>query len=108
VSDSAFTIVYLVRHGETMWNREKRLQGTLDSPLTVLGQAQGDALGLALREAAISRLYTSDLGRAVATARSVGGAVELPLRIEARLRERHYGIFQGLTWPEIQAQHPVA
>jgi len=105
---SSFTTVYLVRHGETLWNREKRLQGALDSPLTALGQAQAAALGNALGAARVSRLCTSDLERALSTARAIGAVVKRPLRVDPRLRERNYGMFQGLTWTEIEAQHPEA
>jgi len=101
-----FTRVYLVRHGETMWNRERRMQGILDSPLTPRGQAQALALAAALRDSEITAVYSSDLGRARETARSVCEATGLPLRTDERLRERHYGFMQGLTWDEVEARYP--
>jgi probable phosphoglycerate mutase len=106
ISDELVTRLYLVRHGETTWNREKRMQGSLDSPLTSLGRAQAEALGSALRDAGITCVYSSDLQRAQETARFVCTATGLPLRTDVRLRERHYGIFQGMTWTEIELYHP--
>jgi len=103
---NTFTRVYLVRHGETFWNRERRMQGLLDSPLTPLGEAQAGALADALRDSGITAIFSSDLGRARATAGFLCAATGLAVRTDQRLRERDYGDVQGLTWAEVEARHP--
>jgi 2,3-bisphosphoglycerate-dependent phosphoglycerate mutase len=96
------TEIILVRHGETVWNRERRHQGTWDSPLTARGIAQSKALAARVALQELEALYSSDLGRAIATARHIAAASGLELRRDPRLRERHHGIFQGRTVPEIE------
>ncbi len=95
----------LIRHGETVWNREERFQGHGDSPLTETGREQVRALGRRLRPLPIDRLVTSDLGRTLATASLIAEATGLSVLPDARLRERHYGVLEGLTVPEIQRDH---
>lgn len=104
----SFTRIFLVRHGETTWNRERRMQGSLDSPLTDLGHAQARALGSALRDAGLTAIFASDLGRAQTTAAFICRETGLSLQTDPRLRERHYGMFQGMTWDEVEARHPDA
>lgn len=96
----------LVRHGETTWNREGRIQGHLDSPLTERGLAQAQAAAARLARERIDALYSSDLGRAQETARHVAAATSLELRIDGGLRERSFGILEGKTWDEIARDHP--
>lgn len=96
-----------VRHGETEWNRERRDMGQLDSPLTTRGVRQAEALAARLEHVPIDALYTSDLGRAVATARIIAEATGVEPIIDARLRERHLGIFQGLTKDEAASRFPA-
>lgn len=93
-------IVYVVRHGETRFNREGRLQGRLESPLTALGRAQAAAAGRALRPRLGRRapaLWSSPQGRALATARILRAAAgwRAPIRIDRRLREVGGGGFEG-------------
>ena len=97
----------LVRHGETSWNAERRLQGHEDIPLNATGQAQARATARLLADTHFDAAYTSDLARAADTARAIcsGHLVPTP---RADLRERHYGCFQGLTYTEAQAAHPQA
>jgi probable phosphoglycerate mutase len=97
----------IVRHGETEWNALRREQGHLDSPLTLAGLAQAVRVGARLGAHRPTALYASDLERAAHTARIIGAAVGLTPRLDARLRERHLGIFQGLTPEEIAARHPA-
>jgi 2,3-bisphosphoglycerate-dependent phosphoglycerate mutase len=99
-------IFLLVRHGETAWNREGRIQGQGDSALTARGLAQARAAAARVAAERPDVLYGSDLGRAVDTARHVSEATGLPVRLDPGLRERRYGIFEGKTWPEIERQHP--
>lgn len=96
----------LIRHGETDWNAGRRIQGNIDVPLSALGHAQARATAQALVAEEFSALYTSDLSRARQTAEALAHLTHLPLREEPALRERHYGIFQGLTHEECAARHP--
>jgi broad specificity phosphatase PhoE len=103
--------IFLVRHGETEWNRQRRHQGRFDSPLTVRGIAQARALGrrvAAMSEAIAAPIVASPQGRARHTAEIIrahlGGAPEL--RIDERLRELTLGLWDGLTYREIEAHSP--
>lgn len=91
----------VVRHGETDWNRIRRLQGQTDIPLNTNGREQADRLRDALASEPIAAIHASDLSRALETARPIAGRLGLPIRTDARLRERHYGVLEGKTFPEI-------
>ena len=99
--------LYILRHGETIWNREGRMQGALDSALTDLGQAQARAMGALLAGVDLTghRLYCSPLGRARATAAL---AFDRPPILDPRLREIEVGLWTGLTRPDILARWPGA
>jgi probable phosphoglycerate mutase len=100
----------LVRHGETDWNIERRLQGQLDIPLNHTGQQQARQLSQALSSTQqhFDALYVSDLLRTCQTAEAIATPLGLqPIRTKA-LRERHFGCFQGLTYPEAEVQMPEA
>jgi probable phosphoglycerate mutase len=108
-------MIYLVRHGETAFNAEGRLQGRLDSPLTDLGRAQARAVGGWLLDrlgdrAADMVIETSPQGRAVATASIIALAMGAgrPARLDARLREISLGAWEGLTPAQIIARWPGA
>lgn len=105
--DGLITRVLAVRHGETAWNIAGRMQGHLDSSLDASGQSQADALGRRLAAEAIHHVYASDLGRTVETAKRIVVATGHEIALEAGLRERHLGVFQGLTGTEAQAAHPA-
>jgi len=96
----------VIRHGETVWNREKRMQGTTDTPLTDVGREQAQALGRRLAGHAFVALYTSDLSRARDTARAIAEHTGRAAVTEPRLQERRFGIFEGLTFEEIVARYP--
>lgn len=96
----------LIRHGETEWNREGRMQGHLDSPLTVLGRSQALAAGLYLKRLNCDGLIHSDLGRARETARLIATTSGLKGRADPRLRERCLGIMEGLTKAQFRESHP--
>jgi probable phosphoglycerate mutase len=100
------TQIIIVRHGQTEWNIRGIRQGYLDSPLTAKGLAQAKALGQRLAREQFTTLYSSDLGRAVQTAQEIANVTGHPIVTDARLRERHLGIFQGLNADEINAKHP--
>jgi len=96
----------IVRHGETLWNREHRIQGQLDSALSPTGLAQAEAVGRRLREEKIDLLVSSDLGRTLQTAAPIAAATGLVITQDARLRERSFGIFEGLTPEQIHERFP--
>ncbi len=105
--------LFLFRHGETWWNRERRFQGQRDSPLTELGVAQGRRLGRRLRlelEAPLTyRLVSSPLGRARHTAAIVAEAIGRrsdEIIFDDRLKEMTWGAWDGLTAAEIEARDP--
>jgi probable phosphoglycerate mutase len=98
------TELVLVRHGETDWNAQGRIQGQLDIPLNPVGLAQAAAVGARLRDQHFDAIYASDLERAMQTARPVVQDDELAIRREPRLRERHFGVLQGLTGEEAKRQ----
>lgn len=101
------TRILLIRHGETDWNRAQRIQGQIDIALNDTGVMQAQRLALALQNESFAAIYASDLGRAQATAQAVVQASGVALRTDARLRERHYGVFEGLTYTEIAEQWPI-
>ncbi len=104
---SPFTRLLLVRHGETIWNTERRAQGHLDSPLTEKGLAQAEAIARRLRDRRLDALYSSDLGRAMQTAKAIANQNAIrEVWPEAGLRERKLGVYQGLTTREFMEQHP--
>ena len=100
------TDVIVVRHGQTQWNTERRFQGHHDSPLTQKGISQAEALARRLAKERFSALYSSDLGRATHTAQLIARATGHDVVVDARLRERGLGLFQGLKSEEIQAAYP--
>jgi 2,3-bisphosphoglycerate-dependent phosphoglycerate mutase len=100
------TRVVLVRHGQTDWNVERRLQGQTDIGLNALGREQARRLGEALAGDALAAVYSSDLGRALDTARAVAQRQGLPVHTDTGLRERHFGVFEGLTYHEVEARWP--
>lgn len=100
------THLLLIRHGQTEWNRDRRIQGNGDSPLTDLGQAQAEAAAKALSRFDVAALYASDAGRALQTALPIANAAGLTVQTDARLRERHYGIFEGKTHAELRQECP--
>jgi probable phosphoglycerate mutase len=100
------TQLIIVRHGQTEWNIKGIRQGHLDSPLTGRGLAQAKALGQRLAREKFSVLYSSDLGRAIETAREIVSVTGHQIVTDARLRERHLGIFQGLNADEINERYP--
>jgi probable phosphoglycerate mutase len=103
---SATTLV-LVRHGETAWNAEGRVQGQTDVPLNQVGRAQAQALVPVLAAERFGAIYSSDLLRVRDTAQPTARALGLEPRLDAGLRERHYGMFETLTYVECRERFPV-
>jgi probable phosphoglycerate mutase len=100
------TRICLVRHGETDWNAERRLQGHLDVPLNATGVAQARATAGNLGDERFGALYSSDLQRAFQTAGEVARVLKLDIQPDPRLRERRYGLFEGLTYDEARSRYP--
>jgi 2,3-bisphosphoglycerate-dependent phosphoglycerate mutase len=101
--------IILVRHGETQWNREGRIQGYhADSPLTENGREQAQRLAERLKGEGLLALHSSDAGRARQTAAPIAAAVALEIVYDAALRERDYGVFEGRTYGELEREHPDA
>jgi 2,3-bisphosphoglycerate-dependent phosphoglycerate mutase len=100
------TEILLIRHGETLWNQQHRMQGQHDSPLTPLGLQQARQLAARLKNVAFTALYSSDLGRAHQTARCIADATGHEVITDVSLRERRFGIFEGLTNHEIEERYP--
>ncbi len=100
------TRLCLVRHGETAWNAEGRVQGQTDIPLSAAGAGQARALADALDGHGFAAIYASDLTRARQTAAPAAERRALAVRLEPALRERHYGVFETLTYAEAKARFP--
>ena len=100
------TLILAMRHGETAWNVEGRIQGHLDVPLNDLGLWQAERLAQALRHETLDVVYASDLRRAMQTAEAVVKVGGQPLITDSGLRERDFGVFQGQTFRDIEIQLP--
>ncbi len=100
------TRIVAVRHGETAWNVEARIQGQLDIGLNDRGHWQARQVGRALAEEPVSAVYASDLQRAWHTAERIAEAAGATLHAEQNLRERRFGMFEGLTFQEIEQAWP--
>ncbi|HZY96352.1 MAG TPA: histidine phosphatase family protein [Candidatus Cybelea sp.] len=96
----------LIRHGPTEWNALERFQGRSDIPLSPAGLVDAHAIAAALRNERIDRIYSSDLVRALDTARIIGDASGTEIIADPRLREFDFGRWEGLTWHEIVAAYP--
>jgi 2,3-bisphosphoglycerate-dependent phosphoglycerate mutase len=100
------TRIIAIRHGETAWNVDTRIQGQLDIPLNDMGRWQASRLGKAVADEGISAIYASDLIRAYETARAVADSTGCDIVTDTGLRERHFGAFEGFTWREIEERWP--
>jgi probable phosphoglycerate mutase len=100
------TRVLAIRHGETAWNVDRRIQGQLDVPLNDTGRWQVHRLALAVAGEGIDSVYSSDLLRAFETAQSVARGCDRPITTDVGLRERGFGIFEGLSYDEITQRWP--
>lgn len=96
----------LVRHGETAWNAQQRLQGWTDVPLNAEGERQARAAARALAGVAFDAIVASPLQRALATAQAIAAGRPVRVHTDPRLRERHHGDLQGLTRGQIALAAP--
>jgi probable phosphoglycerate mutase len=100
------TRIIAVRHGETAWNVDSRIQGQTDIALNDTGRRQARRVGEALAGEPITAVYSSDLGRAHETAKSIAELAGIPVVPEEGLRERSFGMFEGKTFDEIHQTWP--
>ncbi len=100
------TRIIAIRHGETTWNVDTRIQGHLDIPLNETGRKQAERMALALADEPISAIYASDLTRAWETAQHLARIQGMEVTREEGLRERGFGEFEGKTFAEIAALLP--
>ncbi|MGH3097173.1 MAG: histidine phosphatase family protein [Streptosporangiales bacterium] len=100
--------VVLWRHGQTLWNVERRFQGHTDVPLDPDGRTQAERAAARLAALEPTAIVSSDLSRATATAQALASRVRLPVGVDDRLRERSGGSWEGLTGEEIRVKYPDA
>lgn len=105
-AQAAITRITIIRHGETAWNAETRIQGQLDIGLNETGRWQAQQTAATLAGEKIDAIVSSDLARAHETAQAIARAHGLAVLTEPGLRERSFGLFQGKTYAEIEAQMP--
>jgi len=106
VSSGEVTRIVAVRHGQTAWNAQARIQGHTDIELDALGHEQAQRVAAALADEPLHAVYSSDLLRARQTAAPLAARTGLPLRVDAGLRERAFGAFEGLSFAQIEQRWP--
>jgi broad specificity phosphatase PhoE len=97
--------IYFVRHGETQYNIEKRMQGFCDSPLTDRGIAQAKAVGKGLADIEFTAVYTSESQRVLDTAKHAIGHLNLTINPDSRLKEMNFGVLESLLESEIKERY---
>lgn len=102
------TQIIAIRHGETDWNVDARIQGHTDIPLNDTGLWQAQQLAQALADAPLAHIYSSDLQRALVTAQTLAARNGAALTHDARLRERCFGAFEGQRFVDIEAADPAS
>ncbi|MGG3467464.1 histidine phosphatase family protein [Neobacillus pocheonensis] len=105
MSETKKVTLYFVRHGETQFNVEKRMQGHADSPLTEKGVAQARAVGRGLSDIEFKAAYCSESQRVIDTANHALGVRKIPLSTDARLKEMNFGLLESLMISEITARY---
>jgi probable phosphoglycerate mutase len=98
-------LLYVLRHGQTEWNAQRRMQGRLNSPLTEQGKAQADAHGVVLKQlGGVDRLWVSTAGRAQQTAQLVNAHLQAPIELSDSLVERDCGEWSGKTLSDVELE----
>jgi len=100
------TEIILIRHGETEWNSQKRMQGHSNSNLSEVGRGQIQALGELLKNVSFDHIYSSDSLRTSQTAEAITQYSGHTLQFDQRIREKNLGVFEGLTSTEAKERHP--
>ncbi|WP_346661096.1 alpha-ribazole phosphatase [uncultured Veillonella sp.] len=98
--------LYIVRHGETDWNKMGKYQGITDVPLNENGLNQAKACGEALKDITFDRILSSDLSRALVTAETIRGDRTTPITVDKRLRELNFGDWEAMLFSDIEARWP--
>lgn len=98
--------IFIIRHGESVWNREQRVQGREDPGLSVAGRKQARAAAKRLKKEGIKTVYSSDLKRAAQTAKIIAGASRAKLVLMPELEEMILGAWQGMTIDEVKKRFP--
>ena len=98
--------LYIIRHGETEWNKIGRYQGITDVPLNDNGIAQAKACANALKDVYFDRILSSDLSRALVTAETIRGNRNVDITVDSRLREIDFGDWEKLLFSEIEERWP--
>jgi probable phosphoglycerate mutase len=100
------TNVLLIRHGQSKGNAERRFGGHTATPLSARGRKQAEATACSLKSESLTAIYSSDLARAIETARPLAKLTGLPINGTSAFRERGVGVMEGLTFEEAAQQHP--
>ena len=100
------TEIILIRHGETEWNSQKRMQGHSNSDLSEVGRGQIQALGELMKNVSFDHIYSSDSLRTSQTAEAITQYSGHTLQFDQRIREKNLGVFEGLTSTEAKERHP--
>ncbi|MEC9383810.1 MAG: histidine phosphatase family protein [SAR324 cluster bacterium] len=100
------TEIILIRHGETEWNSQKRMQGHSNSDLSEVGMGQIQALGELMKNVSFDHIYSSDSLRTRQTAEAITQYSGHTLQFDQRIREKNLGVFEGLTSTEAKERHP--
>jgi probable phosphoglycerate mutase len=100
------TEIILIRHGETEWNSQRRMQGHSNSDLSAVGRGQIQALGELMQDVNFDHIYCSDSLRARQTAEAITQYSGHTLQFDQRIREKNLGVFEGLTSAEARERHP--
>ncbi len=108
ISKPVTTRICFIRHGETDWNVDKRIQGHTDIPLNATGRAQALAMAFNAAHQRFQAIYSSDLMRTMDTAQALAQREDQAVKPLPSLRERHYGVFQGITADQGALQFPQA
>jgi len=101
-----YMMIYIVRHGETEWNKQKKTQGAQNIALSDVGREQAFKLGKRLKGCFIKYIYASDLDRALETAKIIGNEINLTPTSSPLLREACFGTWEGLTLEQIEEKYP--
>jgi alpha-ribazole phosphatase/probable phosphoglycerate mutase len=100
-------MIYIVRHGETDWNIENRMQGHTDVPLNEKGRKQAEEIARDLKDVHFDIIYTSPLTRAYETATIINKQHKVPIIKDTALQERQFGLLEGKTYEEVNKFHPA-
>jgi probable phosphoglycerate mutase len=98
--------LYLVRHGETAWNKEEVFRGRKDVPLNGTGEKQAQLTGHYFLSKGIARIFSSPLGRAIQTAEGISKATKIPIEVMDELTDMNFGTWEGLTLREVEKLYP--